>query len=141
MNLISTNGAIAPSSDDIDQNPLAMVADVSPRPKRKIRKGKTSVEPVSEAIQVISQPAPTRKKHPLKVEADPKSPVQTKSDIVLKKLRSAKGATLDTLMEATGWQAHSVRGFLSGTVKMKLGLTLISEKGKDDVRRYRVTGA
>jgi hypothetical protein len=64
--------------------------------------------------------------------------VESKADLVLKKLRSSKGATVATLMEATGWQAHSVRGFLSGTVKKKLGLTLASEIGKDGVRRYRV---
>ena len=65
----------------------------------------------------------------------------TKSEIVLKKLRSAKGVTIDTLMEATGWQAHSVRGFLSGTVKKKLGLALVSETGKDGTRRYRLDDA
>lgn len=62
----------------------------------------------------------------------------TKADLVLKKLQSAKGATIGALMEATGWQAHSVRGFLSGTVKKKLGLPLVSEVGKDGVRRYRI---
>lgn len=66
-----------------------------------------------------------------------KSPV-SKSDLVLKKLRAKNGATLGTLMEVTGWQAHSVRGFLSGTVKKKLGLSLTSEIGKDGKRRYRL---
>jgi hypothetical protein len=64
----------------------------------------------------------------------------TKTDAVLKKLKGAKGVTLAALMEATGWQSHSVRGFLSGTVKKKLGHSLISETGKDGVRRYRIDG-
>lgn len=49
----------------------------------------------------------------------------TKAEQVLKKLRSARGATIDMLMQATGWQAHSVRGFLSAVVKKKLGLNLV----------------
>lgn len=65
---------------------------------------------------------------------------QTKADIVLKKLRLARGATIESLMEATSWQAHSVRGFLSAVVRKKLGLTLVSEVGKDGVRRYRIDG-
>lgn len=69
----------------------------------------------------------------------PASP--TKTDIVLKKLKSAKGVTIQTLMDATGWQAHSVRGFLSGTVKKKLGHEVVSEIGKDGQRRYRIVEA
>ncbi len=65
-------------------------------------------------------------------------PASTKTEAVLKKLRLAKGATMDQLKEATGWQAHSIRGFLSGTVRKKLGLALVSETGKDGVRRYRI---
>lgn len=69
---------------------------------------------------------------------DSRRPIATKSDLVLKKLRSTKGATIEALMQVTGWQAHSVRGFLSGTVRKKLGLNLVSEAGRDGIRRYRI---
>jgi hypothetical protein len=62
----------------------------------------------------------------------------TKSDAVLKLLRSTKGTTIAAMVDATGWQAHSVRGFLSGTVKKKMGLAILSDAGKDGVRRYRI---
>jgi hypothetical protein len=65
----------------------------------------------------------------------------SKTDLVLKKLRQSKGATLQQLIDGTGWQQHSVRGFLSGTVKKKLGLELVSETGKDGQRRYRIVEA
>lgn len=64
-----------------------------------------------------------------------------KTDIVLKKLRSARGITIAQIVEITGWQAHSARGFLSGVVKKKLGLELVSEVSKDGLRRYRIAEA
>lgn len=70
-----------------------------------------------------------------------KKAAETKSAIVLKKLCSAKGATIKQLMQATGWQAHSVRGFLSATVKKKLQLSLTNEAGKDGIRRYKIEDA
>jgi hypothetical protein len=43
-------------------------------------------------------------------------------------------------MKPTGWQAHSVRGFLSGTLGKKMGLTVTSAKADDAERRYSVKG-
>lgn len=52
-------------------------------------------------------------------------------------LRKPDGASIEAMMAATGWQAHSVRGAISGSIKKGLGLTVISEK-TDAGRRYRI---
>jgi len=69
-----------------------------------------------------------------------KTAIQTtsKKDVLLHLLRRESGATLDELMDASQWQAHSVRGFLSGTVKKKLGLLLTSDMTDDGIRQYRI---
>ena len=60
----------------------------------------------------------------------------TKSQACLDLLARREGATLAELMSVTEWRSHSVRGFLSGTVKKKLGLTLNSSRDADGTRRY-----
>lgn len=62
----------------------------------------------------------------------------TKQDRVLTLLSRPEGASVAEVMQATNWQQHSVRGFLAGTVKKKLGFSLTSSKAADDVRRYRI---
>lgn len=110
-------------SSDIKANPDGLVTSVDPAPK--------TAEPGHGRRRVKMAGA---RAWPSKRQES-----GTKAAAVLKKLQMAKGATIDQLMTATGWQAHSVRGFLSGTVRKKLGLNLISEIGKDGVRRYRIT--
>ena len=62
----------------------------------------------------------------------------SKTAKVLDFLKRSDGATLKELMKATGWQAHSVRGFLSGTVGKKMGLAVTSAKGEAGERTYSV---
>ena len=62
----------------------------------------------------------------------------SKTAKVLDLLKRAGGVTAKELMKATGWQPHSVRGFLSGTVGKKMGLTVTSTKGEDGERTYSV---
>ena len=61
----------------------------------------------------------------------------TKSALILTALQKPAGASVAELMKITGWQSHSIRGFLSGTIKKRADVTLVSETGATG-RRYRV---
>ena len=77
--------------------------------------------------------------------AGPSAPIATKNKQrsntkqarVIAMLRAPAGATIDAMVQATGWQQHSVRGFLAGIVRKKLGLDLISGAGESG-RVYRI---
>ena len=62
----------------------------------------------------------------------------SKKAAILELLRKPDGATIKDLMAATGWQAHSVRGFLSAVVTKKMGLQLQSSKREDGKRLYQL---
>ncbi len=62
----------------------------------------------------------------------------TKQALMIDLLKRKKGATIEKIVAATGWQPHSVRGAISGTLKKKLGLMVTSEKPDDGPRRYRI---
>jgi hypothetical protein len=62
----------------------------------------------------------------------------SKTAKILDLLKRPGGATCKELMKATGWLPHSVRGFLSGTVRKKMGLTVTSAKGEEGDRTYSV---
>jgi predicted ArsR family transcriptional regulator len=79
------------------------------------------------------------KKKPRSAES-PQPRTNTKQATVTKMLQRSGGATLDELAEATGWQPHSVRGVMSGTLKKKLKLKITNEKVEGRGRVYRIAG-
>lgn len=67
------------------------------------------------------------------------SPRTTKLDLLIAAMRSKKGATIDDLTTATGWQKHSIRGAISGALKKKREMNVKSESIDGRGRVYRIT--
>ncbi len=87
--------------------------------------------PAGKAAKAARRRATSRK-------ADSPARNGTKRALLVGMLQRPDGATIEQMTAKTGWQPHSVRGFLAGTVKKKMGLPLISECSGDGPRRYRV---
>jgi hypothetical protein len=62
----------------------------------------------------------------------------SKTAKVVDLLKRANGVTLEELVDATGWKANSVRGFISGTIGKKMGLKVDSTKGENGKRKYQI---
>ena len=73
-----------------------------------------------------------------KARAKSNGKTKTKKQTCVELLKRPKGANLAELQKATGWQPHSVRGFLSGTVKKMADVTLVTDIDGGGGRRYRI---
>lgn len=73
-----------------------------------------------------------------KEKEQPATSPSSKKSTILALLKRRNGAGLKELIRATGWQPHSVRGFLSGVVFKKMGLKVLSFKTESGERRYSV---
>ena len=82
----------------------------------------------------------TAAKPPAVIDPEKKNGASSKQARVIEMLQSPTGMTIGAMMKETGWQQHSVRGFLAGVVRKKLKLKLNSKK-IDGSRLYRVDGA
>jgi hypothetical protein len=119
------------------------------KPVKKFTDRKTAVARIWRAIQALTPTAapqaapvaPKQAKAPRQATpSDGAKPARegSKKAIVLELLRRPEGATLADIMSATGWQPHSVRGFLSGALGKKMGLTVESLKTAEGPRAYRI---
>ena len=102
-----------------------------PMAERKT-KPKAATRPIARKTAKLAPP-----KRSALPSSKPPTRSATKHDRVLAMLRASAGATIASLVIATEWQQHSVRGFLAGVVRKKLGLNLVSEK-TDKGRVYRI---
>jgi hypothetical protein len=101
--------------------------------------------PLTLLVTVAGQQALAGEEVTLPTEpAEPQAPAPaplaktSRQDTLLDLIRRPEGATIADMAEATGWQAHSVRGALSGVIGKKLKLQVVSEKEADRGRVYRL---
>jgi hypothetical protein len=90
---------------------------------------------------VVVKPVVAMREHAAKTVA-PKPPTQragTKQAMLIAMLQTPEGATMEEIITATGWQAHSARGAMSGALGKKLGLAVTSAKEEFRGRVYRVS--
>ena len=92
------------------------------------------------AIGIDVEPKNTKapKPEPRPAPTERKTREGTKQSLMIELLRRPGGATLAEIVEATGWQPHTVRGAMAGALKKKLGLTITSEKDETSGRVYRL---
>jgi Protein of unknown function (DUF3489) len=112
---------------------------VTSKQESEMGKKKRQRKPITaRSAKALPKKSLAKKKHHLNKKDELR--VGTKQDRVLSLLRRPEGVTLAVIMKATGWQQHSVRGFLAGVVRKKLDLALQSAKS-DDERFYRIVPA
>jgi hypothetical protein len=99
------------------------------KPKSKPKAATRTIAPKTAKLALPKRSAPAASKSPARSA--------TKHDRIIAMLRTSAGATIASLVTATEWQQHSVRGFLAGVVRKKLGLNLASEQ-TDKGRVYRI---
>lgn len=107
-----------------------------PKAKKKASIGRKGAHVAPKKGKVAKNASPAKKTPKAAKEKGTRD--GSKAATVLELLKRPDGATMAELMKATGWQAHSVRGFLSGTVSKKLGLAVGSAKVEDGERTYSI---
>jgi len=119
------------------------------KPVKKFTDRKSAVARIWKAIQPLCAPvtpqaadvAPKAKRSRKAAKAEAPAPTAregSKKAIVIDLLKRPDGASLKDIMAATDWQAHSVRGFISGSLTKKMGLNVESLKRPDGERAYKV---
>jgi hypothetical protein len=113
--------------------PKALTKATSAKPVRRVAASKAkSTKKTTRAKKVAKAPKKATKPKAVGIRQG------SKTAAVVALLERKGGATLAEIMQATSWQAHSVRGFVSGTLGKKMGLTVTSIKREDCARVYSI---
>ena len=105
--------------------------------RRNLAAGKP-IAPGDPRVPVGKPDVPKRARQKTAEVATPRSREGTKEAQLIAMLRRPEGATIAQVIAATGWQAHTVRGAISGALKKKRGLEVTSEKGEKGEQVYRI---
>jgi Protein of unknown function (DUF3489) len=136
--VITAKGACTMTTSTIEnREPAQATATEKPEPPKKARVAapKPRVRPTKAKSASKTTPAKKGAKAAHKATAA-RVRQGSKTAKVLELVKRSGGATLKHIMKATGWQSHSVRGFLSGTLGKKMGLKIESSKTNDGERVY-----
>ncbi len=109
--------------------------ETSSKSKRTVSTRRARGEKVTASQRPRSHPVVAKPSNSSEVQREKRV---TKHERLLTLFSRPEGASIEDMMQATKWQQHSVRGFLAGTVKKKLGFALTSSKPGGEPRRYRI---
>jgi Protein of unknown function (DUF3489) len=104
------------------------------KPQAAARRQSSQTTPKNRIKSVQKPPAS-------KTATSPKPPKTTKQSRLIELLQRPTGANISDLTDATGWQAHSIRGVISGILRKKLGLIIESQTNAHGIRMYRINPA
>jgi hypothetical protein len=121
VTLVITDAGLKAAGFDVDEQPGAPPAVREPAPKKVKSAHSPKVKTATSSKQPATEPS-------------------TKQALLIDLLKRKTGATIAEVIKATGWQAHSVRGAISGTLKKKLGLTVELKLVEGRGRVYQIAG-
>jgi hypothetical protein len=127
-----TGGAAATVAADSPETIMTLSTTKQPTNKQASRTAKFSLVSVSKAAKPVDKTVARPRHQPKLATTD------TKQSRLIALMRRSKGATLAELTKVTGWQAHSVRGLISGVLRKKQGLTITLDKQAGGKAAYRI---
>jgi hypothetical protein len=140
--VITARGADMTTITEETETTQAEASSQEPKATKKARSAKRGahVAPAKAKSAKNATPAKKAPKGQKKAEKPAATREGSKTAQVLELLKRPGGATLKDLMAATEWQAHSARGFISGTLGKKMGLSVESAKSEGGERTYSIKG-
>jgi hypothetical protein len=133
VNTAAVAAGVIPAPEQDATKPASKKASKAATPKKE---AKPASKKTSKATASRKDAKPNSKKAPKATDGQPRE--GSKKQIVLGLLRRKDGATMAEIAKATDWQNHSIRGFISGQLTKRMGLTVESAKNEAGERTYRI---